>query len=561
MIEHLKVQDAALIEEAEVSFGLGLNVLTGETGAGKSILIDSINFVLGARVSADFVRSGAESAVVEAFFTTRQTEIIAAIKQLGVAIEEDGGIFISRSFNTQSKTICKINGKTVTIGMLREVASKLLDVHGQHEFQSLLDPLKHLMLLDRFCQEDLADGKARLAAFISEYRELARKIDDLEALCGSAQHSQLEFYRFQMEEIKAAKLSADESYNEEEALDARKRVLLNAEKIAHATHSLTEILGNIDMARAVELAHTIARLDSAQSQKDNALELAGLRDRLADLAQVYARYAEKLEFEPGELDEIEARLDMIYRLKKKYKKDISEILQYCNELEYKLNSIENSQEVLKKLNSQKKDLEKEIGRCCLILSAIRIEAAKALSSQIEDILKDLGMEDARFAIDIQRRKEFGQNGFDRVQFLISANKGEEIAPLDRIASGGEMSRIMLALKTALSNYDSIETFIFDEIDAGISGRTAQQVAEKLAIIGKTHQILCITHLPQIAAMGSANFLIEKIPQNERVVTKIHHLDENGVIAEIARLIGGAEITETTIKAAKEMRQLARLCRQ
>ncbi|MCL2855319.1 MAG: DNA repair protein RecN [Defluviitaleaceae bacterium] len=550
MLEHLKVSNVALIEEAQVQFGRGLNILTGETGAGKSILIDSINFVLGNRVGKDFVRHGAEFAAVEAFFTVANIDVAARIAQMGVAIEEDGAVFIHRSHTALGKTACKINGKTVTIGMLRDVAGLLIDIHGQHEHQSLLNFSKHLHLLDRFCQEQLAQPKAQLSELISQYKILQKTITNLSEE-GGIPADRLEFYQFQLEEIRVA----EPQPNEEEELQERKNFLQQGEKLTLAANGLAEALGaTADIGGGLEFARNLATIDP--SRADIAAKLETLHEQLLEITKDHARYTEALDHDPEELDKIEERLDLLYRLKAKYKKDIPQILEYAEELQGKFDRIENSQDELERLADQKKSLEKEIGRACLLMSKIRKDAAAELSSQIEGILHGLGMEAARFHIDIQRRKGFGRDGFDNAEFMISTNKGEEVYPLSKIASGGEMSRTMLALKTTLAAYDTIETFIFDEIDTGISGRTAQQVAEKLSVISKGHQILCITHLPQIAAMGDVNFLIEKTPRGERTVTHVHKLPEDGVVAEIARLIGGAQITDTTMSAATEMRKLA-----
>jgi DNA repair protein RecN (Recombination protein N) len=552
MLEHLKVQNVALIEECRVEFGGGLNILSGETGAGKSILIDSLGFVLGARAGSEFVRKGAENAYVEAFFRVMRPEVIAQLRDMGLAVEEDGAVLIQRSQSgsqaVSGKTICKVNGKTITIGMLREAAALLLDMHGQHEHHSLLDSNKHLQLLDRFCQDELNEPKARLLEHIAEYRDLQQAINELEGVTDS--NERLEFYQFQIKEIREAKLSAFE----ENELNQQKQILVNMDRISRYARGLIELNFAGILADGAAYAQNLAELDPSQAQ--NAEDLANLHAVAEDLALNFARYGENLDHDPAKLDEIEARLDILYRLKQKYKKNIPEILEYYEELQEKFVKIDNSRELLANLSNQKKNLEKEIGKTCLIMSKIRQDAAKTLAAQIEEILKDLGMKDAQFSIEIQRRKEFGKNGFDRANFLICANVGGELAPLSRIASGGEMSRVMLALKTALAAFDTIQTFVFDEIDAGISGRTAQQVAQKLAIIAKSHQILCITHLPQIAAMGDVNFLIEKSAQGENTLTHVHQLDENGVIAEIARLIGGAVITDTTRRAAKEMRKQA-----
>jgi len=550
MLEHLKVSNVALIEECAVQFGGGLNILTGETGAGKSILIDSINFVLGNRVGKDFVRHGAEMAQVEAFFTCSSADVVAKITDMGVMVEEDGAIFIHRTYNTAGKTTCRINGKTVTIGMIREVAAHLIDIHGQHEHQSLLDPSKHLHLLDRFCQDALSQPKAKLSELIRDYKALQKQTVHLSNQAGIPA-DRVEFYQFQLEEISAADLRI----GEEDELTERKNFLQQGEKLEQTARGLVEALGaTSDIGGGLTFASDLATLDP--SRQDFLARLTSLHQQLEVLNKEHQKYFDNLSHDPEELDKIEERLDLLYRLKQKYKKDIDQLLEYAEELSGRLLTLENSSAELEKLAEKKKGFEKEIGRTCLLMSKIRKDASDVLAGQIQEILQGLGMESARFAIDINRRKEFGTNGFDRAEFMISTNKGEEMYPLSKIASGGEMSRTMLALKTALATYDNIETFIFDEIDTGISGRTAQQVAEKLATIAGSHQILCITHLPQIAAMGDVNFLIEKTQQGERTVTHVHNLPSEAVVTEIARLIGGAEITSTTISAAKEMRKLA-----
>ena len=554
MLKHLEVTNVALIEEARVDFAPGLNILSGETGAGKSIVIDSIGFVLGGRMHKDFIRTGAESASVTAYLSIAHDSVIKQIANLGVDIDCDRALLIYRTQSIKGRSVAKANGKPITIGMLKSIAALLIDVHGQHEHQSLLDPAKHLQLIDRFCQDKLAPKKDALAKLIARFRILQKTINEISGQ-GANEHN-IEMYKFQIEEIKAANLNA----NEEERLIARRKTLANAQKISHAAKAAANLLnddgGVIDnMSRVLDYARQIETL--APDMEALAKDLDNTYAQLTETSRDFARYADTLDHSQEELEQIEQRLDAIYRLKQKYNKNIAQILEYFNDINQKLKSIENSQEELEKLAINKKALEKEIGRTCIEMSIIRKEAAKTLQGQIELTLRELGMQNARFAIEISNRGEFGPLGFDKAEFMISANIGEELKALSAIASGGEMSRVMLALKTALSNYDTIETFIFDEIDTGISGRTAQQVAEKLSIIGKNHQILCITHLPQIAAMGDSNFLIEKNQECTRTFTYINHIQKDDKIKEIARLIGGAEITPTTLKASKEMISLAK----
>jgi len=556
MLELLKVRNVALIEEAQVAFGAGLNILSGETGAGKSILIDSINFVLGQRASSEIIRGGAERAEVEIFFTISDSDIISQIREMGMDIDDDGGLLLARVYTINGKNTCRCNGKTVTITMIREISALLIDIHGQHEHQSLLDSGRHLHLLDRFCQDELAAKKARVGDLIRQYRAVLR---NSRALLGDEgqRDAQMEIYRYQLAEFEDAALNE----GEEEALIQRRKILQNAERIGHLAAGLAGAINGegganaLDLlSRAAGLAAEIAQLD--EEQKDLAFDIEGIYSQLQEAAREAAKYWENLESNPEELADIETRLDAIYRIKRKYGGTVAAALEHYNEVKSKLDFLINSEAELDKLKQAQKLLQTEINRICGEISLIRQIAAQALQNQIESVLGDLGMPQANFAINISRADNFTADGYDLVDFMFSANPGEALAPLSKIASGGEMSRVMLALKTVLSKYDNIATFIFDEIDAGVSGRTAQQVAEKLSIIGRNHQILCITHLPQIAAMGDVNFLIEKTSTSERTITNIHNLDEKEIINELARLIGGAEITEHTRKAAKDMRRQA-----
>jgi len=551
MITHLKVSNVALIEEASIEFAPGLNILTGETGAGKSILIDSINFVLGGRPSKEFVRVGADVASVEVFVTISDKRLAARIGEMDVEVAEDAALLISRTQTAAGKGVAKVNGKPVTIGMLREISSLLVDVHGQHEHQSLLNPAKHIQLLDRFCQDGLQPHLTVLSEHIASYKQLQNSITALSKF-EHGNEKQIEMYNFQIAEIAEAELTEDE----EDRLIARRKLFSSGEKVANAAAAAAALLsgeaGTLDTLGAA-IAHTadVSALDDGQLAFHE--ELTTLYARLEGLSRDFGRYADGLEHNPSELEDIESRLDKLYRLKQKYGRTIPEILTYAAHITQELEAIRNSEEELAQLTIDKKALEKEIGRTCLEMSKIRRSAAKLLETRITAALHDLGMEAAQLIIQIHTHNAFGSRGFDRADFLFTANAGEPPKPLSAIASGGEMSRVMLALKTVLASFDSIETFIFDEIDTGVSGRTAQRVAQKLAIVGQSHQILCITHLPQIAAMGEANFGIAKIATSERTITRVECLDEQSVIDSLARLIGGAEITETTTRAAQEMR--------
>jgi len=557
MLNFLRIQNVALISVLEVNFGAHLNILSGETGAGKSIIIDSINFVLGERPGKDFIRSGESTAEVEALMTVHDEHTLAALRGLGVPMEDDNAVLLFRSLTDANKSVCRVNGRVVTIGMLKEISAQLIDIHGQHEHQSLLNPARHIELLDRFCGEALDRLKADAAAQFRHYREIVKQIKTLSG-DEADRAAKVDLYAFQIREIEAANLKP----NEDELLDARKQFLGSAEKLSKAANdALAALYGGegggsaLDMlAAALSPVETLAAIDD--SQTGFAESIRDMHARLDDLLRDFRRYCGNLESDPQELDRVEARLDVIYKLRKKYGASVSEILDYAAQTKQKLDAIENSGEALESLHTEKAALEKELVRLSAQMSARRKAAAQNIEKEIEAVLRDLGMKSAAFSIAVERKKELSPSGFDKIEFLIAPNSGEPMKPLSQIASGGEMSRVMLALKTALADCDHIETFIFDEIDTGVSGRTAQQVAEKLAAIGRSHQILCITHLPQIAAMGDTHFLIEKQTDGSRTLTSVQTLAAADSIRELARLTSGAQITDTSLRAAAEMKELA-----
>ena len=558
MLNLLRIQNVALIPSLEVNFGAGLNILSGETGAGKSIIIDSISFVLGGRPGKDFLRSGESLAEVEALLSIEEEGVLSALTALGIPAEDDNALLLSRTLTDTGKSVCRVNGRVVTLGMLRELSSLLIDIHGQHEHQSLLNPAKHIELLDRFCGEEISPCKAALAAGFRTYREVVKQRKALmEDEADRA--AKTELYAFQSKEIEAAKLKN----GEEESLSARRKFLQASEKRTKAANeTLAALYGDEDgdgaldrLGAALQPVTILAEIDETQAEVSDAVH--DLHARLDDLVRDFRRYCGDLESDPQELDRVEARLDIIYRLRKKYgKATVAELLAHAADMRERLDAMEGGGERLAVLSDEKTALEKELARESAQLSRCRAAAAVKIEKELENVLRDLGMKNAALSIDISRKKEMSPNGFDRVEFLISPNVGEPLKPLAQIASGGEMSRVMLALKTVLADCDQIETFIFDEIDAGVSGRTAQSVAEKLAGIGRARQILCITHLPQIAAMGDTHFLIEKTTDSARTTTAIHALSREDSIRELARLTSGARVTEASLGAAAEMKTLA-----
>jgi len=556
MIEHLYIENVALIEKINIEFNKGLNILSGETGAGKSIIIDSISFAVGQRPGKDFIKKNASKALVELLFFIENDFVVDEIKALGVEIDEDNCILISRTLNASGKTVCKVNGKSITVGMLKEISSFLIDIHGQHEYQSLMNPVKHIAIVDKFCGEIIDKFKNQLSEKCKEYKNILKSINNI-AGDKRERKRKIEAYQFQIDEIEEANLKE----NEEEELIARRKILSNSEKLKEYSDTVLSILyrsenGSVSerIFSALDFLFKIAELDPEQKEVCSLLE--GISADLEEVIGQVSGYYDSIENNSDELNTIEERLDFLYRIKRKYGKPIKEIISYGEKLKEKLDFIFNSEEELEKLSEKKKVIKSEIRKLCDSISNEREKAGVKIQKGIELALKDLGMKNARFKVDILQKEEFTTNGRDKVEFLISPNVGEDLKPLAKIASGGEMSRVMLAMKVILADADTIETFIFDEIDTGVSGRTAQQVAQKLSDLGRKHQILCITHLPQIAAMGDSHFLIEKKSDSKSTVTTICELDYKRIIFEIARLTGGVEITDATLKAAEEMKRLA-----
>ena len=557
MISHLRIENVALIDEVEVNFAPGLNVLTGETGAGKSILVDSINFLLGQKATRDLIRTGASFAHVEGVLECADPFIQAGLSVFGVDAA-DGQVILARTMQADSgKSMCRINGRTVTVGMLKDAASLLVDVHGQHEHQSLLDSGKQMQLLDQFCGEALESLKAKLAEHLKRYRETDRTLKSLGV--GNQRQEQIDIWRFQLDEIEKADLKIGEEENLAEKRD-RLSSLDKLSKNAGGALSLLYRSNNIQLcaidqvSRAAGMVAEIAKIDSSkQKLLINATEVSQL---LQDIIAELRDYTDELDADPNELEKIETRLDLIYRTKKKYGGDVEYVLKKKQELQQNLDNLENSDVEIARLKQVRRKIITDITGVCDEINAIRTATAAQVAAGISEVIKDLGMKNARFFIEIQRKNAFGPDGNDTVEFMISPNPGEAEKPLKRIASGGEMSRIMLAIKTVLADADHMDTVIFDEVDTGVSGRTAQQVAEKLMGISRRRQILCITHLPQIAAMADTHFLIEKSTEGERTVTRVFPLESEAMTSELARLIGGAQITEATMAAAGEMKAQA-----
>lgn len=552
MLEHLHIRNVALIKESEISFGDGLNILTGETGAGKSMIIDSLQFALGGRAGKDFLRHGEKQAAVEALFSVQSQALTEKLAENGIVPEEDGTLLITRTLSEAGKSVCRINGSTVTVGMLKEIAEDMIDIYGQHEHQSLLNPVKHIRLLDRFCGAGFGEA-------MEEYKNSRQRLKDLEKqlaiLIGdeSQREQRMDMLLFQKEEIEAAELQE----GEEDALLEQKKRLSSMERLIRLTgESVTLLYDGDDRAPSAcdQLGDALAKLREA-AEYDAAL--SPLADALADsyaavedCARELKREAEEQEADPEELERIEERLQLFYKLKRKYGGSIEAVLEFYEKAVQELEFLSNSSEKAAELSAKKAAEEKRLSALAETLTARRRATAEQVEEQIETALHDMEMKHARFHIQIEEKADWGADGKDKVEFLISANAGEPLKPLAKIASGGEMSRVMLALKTVLVDADEIGTFIFDEIDTGVSGRTARRVGEKMRFLGGKRQLLCITHLPQIAAMADNHFLIEKESDAGETVTRVTALDEEGAVREVARLMN--DVTETTLAAAREL---------
>jgi len=554
MLEHLHIKNVALIRESEISFGEGLNILTGETGAGKSMVIDSLQFALGGRAGKDFLRHGEKMASVEALFAVQSSALQEKLEESGIEPEEDGSVLITRTLSETGKSVCRVNGSTVTVSMLKEIAEDLIDIYGQHEHQSLLNPSRHIRLLDRFCGAGFGDAMEEYKKSYHALKEIDRQLD---ALMGdeSRREQRMDILSFQKEEIEQAALQI----GEEEELAEQKKRLGSMEKLMRLTgESLSLLYDGSDRIPSAcdQLGDALQKLQEA-AEYDQALQpfadaLADAYASVEDTARELKREADKQENDPVLLEEIEERLQVIYKLKRKYGGTVEAVLAFYDKAAEELDFLANSNEKVVELLNEKERVQKKLTAYGETLTARRKDTAEQVADQIETALRDMEMKDAKFHIQIDEKTDWTADGKDKVEFLISANAGESLKPLAKIASGGEMSRVMLALKTVLVDADDIGTFIFDEIDTGVSGRTARKVGEKMRFLGGKRQILCITHLPQIAAMADTHFLIEKETADGQTITRVTPLTEEGSVTEVARLMGGSDVTEITLAAAREL---------
>ncbi len=558
MLQSLHVKNLALIDEIEVTFGEGLNILTGETGAGKSIIIGSINLALGAKADKDMIRTGAEYALVELVFTVEGQQL-AAIEELELPVE-DGQIILQRRI-LQSRNVCKVCGETVTARQLKQLGEILLDIHGQHEHQSLLKPAKQLEILDAYAGEALLSHKEKLRELYSRYRSAVDELEHSE-VDEETRKREAALAEFECQEIEEAALVPEE----DEEIEQLYRKLVNGQKIqdavglAHALCGYEENGVGSSVGRALKEMRSVAAYDTAlQEFEQQLLDIDGL---LNDYNRAVADYLSELEFDGELFDRTEKRLNLLNHLKAKYGNSIEDVLAYQAQAQHTLEKYRDYDAYRMELTKRADTLKEEALTVCAKISDIRRRSAARLSKEMKKALVDLNFQEVAFEIQVTDLEDMiGSNGYDRAAFLISTNAGERLRELAQVASGGELSRIMLALKTVLADKDAIETLIFDEIDTGISGKTAWKVSEKMGILGRGHQLICITHLPQIAAMADQHFCIEKKVEDKRSVTDIRKLAEEESVTELARMLGSDSITENVMNNAREMKDLARKTKQ
>lgn len=560
MLSYLHMQNFALIDGLSLEFFPGMNVLTGETGAGKSILIGAISLILGERASSEQVRTGTGQALIEAVFSVSQCsgQLQTILETNGLTLADE--LIISREISRSGRNTCRVNGRLVPLGTLKEIGSVLVDLHGQHSHQSLLKPEQHIFLLDEFGDEELRKEKQSLESLFELWQKVRQKLKS-RGISPEERTGQLELLRFQRDEILKAAISP----GEEESLSQRLLLLNNLERLlSMANRAYSEIYGGeeananpvLDRINSIkEEMSSLLKIDSSLSSFISTLE--EISSNLAELGHELFNYLDKLAYFPEEIKEIESRLELYRRLKKKYGTTVEEILCFAEKCQEEITVLENSEEEALRLEKESKALWQDIEQCALFLTKKRKQTAQKLELLAKEVLGELGMENAQFSVNFMERETPVRQGKEEIEFLFSANPGEPPKPLARIISAGEMARVMLALKSILAEQDHVPTLIFDEIDSGIGGKIIQKVAEKMARLSRKHQIICVTHSPQIASAANHQYYIFKEIAEGRTITCVNYLEEEKRVLEIARLLDGGSVSEITRKHAEELLNKAR----
>ena len=539
MISTLHIKNIGIIDDLSIDFNEGFNVLTGETGAGKTLIISSLEIIAGGRFSKEMIRKGEEHSLIEVSIFYPQSEYA-----------EDGNIIVSREIYSNGRNTCKINGKLVTVAELKSVMSKIIDIHGQYDNQNLLNNMQHIYYLDGFIGEELKEIKKEYQEDFNKFNDIKNKFkgnygDNIE------KERKLDLLRYQYKEIDGANLRIGEDLE----LKEKHKIMMNSEKLRENLKIIDESINSNAIEYISNSIRCLEKIESyGETYKNKLNELKNIYYELQETARDLGSLKDETDFNEYERDEVERRLDIIFSLKRKYGNTIDEILEYKDKLENEIKEIENLEETNKKLRLEQKQVESKMKKLCDKMQEIRSKYGQALAERINKELKDLEMPNVKFNIKIEKQDNYTINGNDKVEFVICTNVGEEYKELVKIASGGEMSRIMLAIKTVLADIDEVPILIFDEIDTGISGKASKAVAEKMKIISKKRQILCITHLPAIAAQGESNYYIYKEIKDDKTKTNIKQLNEEETIYEIARISNG-DITEVAIENAKELRKV------
>lgn len=554
MLQSLHVKNLALMEETEVEFGQGLNILTGETGAGKSLLIGGIHLALGGKFEKEMLRKGAQSALVELIFSADSPEVIKKLEQLDLEPGEDGQVIITRKLQA-GKSVCRINGETVTAKQVKELAEALIDIHGQHEHQSLLKRKKHLEILDAYCGGEAETASAAVRQEYENCRSLRKTLEE-ETMDENTRAKEQALAEFEYREIE----EAEPVPGEDEELEQKYRRMTNSRRILESLSESRLLSGNDDggagqaLSRALRAVRSVSAFDKRLSELSE--QLSEIDSLLADYNRDVAEYMEDCEFDGEDFACVEERLNTLNHLKGKYGSTLEQVINYGREKQRYLEKLADYDAYMEKSRRQLGEAEERLEAACGKLSGIRKRNAVLLEQKLKEALIHLNFLTVDFQIAVERTENVTAAGWDNVEFLISTNPGEPLKPLSQVASGGELSRVMLAIKTVLSGRDAIDTLIFDEIDAGISGRTAWRVSEQLDTLAHVHQVICITHLPQIAAMADRHFCIEKSSTEDNTITDIRVLDSEESLGELARLLGSDALTEAALSNAREMRAQA-----
>ena len=564
MLSYLHMQNFALIDNLSLELFPGMNVFTGETGAGKSILIGAINLILGERASSEQIRSGSEQALIEAVFIVddKYDPLHTIMDEYGLTISEE--LIISREISRSGRNTCRVNGRIVPLGTLKELGNVLVDLHGQHSHQSLLKPERHFLLLDEYGGDELLTEKKRLAELFANWERVRQKLKSL-GISREERARQLELLRYQSDEINKAELNP----GEEETLSRRLLLLNNMEKLlSMANRAYAEIYGG-EAATSSPVFDRITAVKEEMSSLlkiDDKLEpfisiLEEIASTLAELGHDLYNYLDNLTFFPEEVEEIESRLEVYRRLKKKYGMTVEEVLSFAEKCSEEIAELESSEEAALLLEKEMNNLWQEIEQCASILTEKRKQTAGILTKMVEGVLEELGMENAQFSVKFAEREVVSRHGKEEIEFLFSANPGEPLKPLARIISAGEMARVMLALKSILAEQDHIPTLVFDEIDSGIGGKTIQKVAEKMSRLSKNHQIICVTHSPQLAGAADHQFYIFKEIIGGRTTTCVSYLQDEKRVREIARMLNGGVTSEITRKHAEELLKMYKIAKE